>query len=120
MSRVLQSKKRRTETTTLRRRELPSTSTDHVLRITTSQVGVLFRCRRAAILRNIRRWEDIHHIRATWEHPTRDLPDPDTQEHHIRQQVIHTLEVTECNLVILRNVLMTIPVACTTANDLRG
>lgn len=113
-------KKTRTEATIPPRRELPSTSMDHVLRITTSQAGDLFRCQREAIHRNIPRWEDIRPIRATWERLTRDLPAPDIQERPTRRHPIRTLELMECNPVILHNVRTTIPAVCTMVSDLRG
>lgn len=120
MSHVLRSKKTRTEAIAPCRRELQSTSTDRVPRTTTSQAGVLSRCRPVAILPNILRWEDFRPIQVTWEHPTRGLPDQDIRVRPTQRHLIRTLEDTECNPVILRNVRTIIPVECTTESDLRG
>lgn len=119
MSHVLQSRKTRMEAITPLRRELPNTSTVHVPLIITSLEEVLFRCRLAAIRHNIHKWV-FRPIRAIWEHPIRDHPDPDIPEHHTRRHPIRTLEHTECNPVILHNVRMITLVECTTVSDLRG
>lgn len=90
-------------------------STVPVRRITINKAGVLFRCRRVAIRRNIRQWEEFPHIQATWEHRTRDHLGQDTRE-PLTRHLIRIPVPTECNPVILRSVRTITPVECTMAS----